>query len=632
MNNGCICCTVRGDLIRIIDGLMRRKGKFDAIIVETTGLADPAPVAQTFFVDEDVGKKARLDAVVTVADAKWLHDRLQGRAGGEEPDRLRRRDPAQQDRPRQRRRAARGRGAHPRHQSLCQAAPHAARADRRSTRCSAATPSISTASSTSSRSSSHADDHDHDHDHHHDHDHGHHHHPRRAEALSRRGHAIDLAATDKPLDPGQVLPLDPGPGRRTRARTSCAARASCRFKDDPKRFVFQGVHMILDGDHQRDMEATARSAQSRIVFIGRNLPEEKIRKGFESCVRGRSQAGSVRVTRASRRYQGSTSPPSSIAPARCGGRAGGRRAFPRRHARRSCSARRRCCCRRERRGAAHRACMAAASWRPPSDGTRIVTGGDDGKVVATDARRRERDDRDRREAPLDRSRRARAGRRGGLVAPASRRSCAPARASQVARGAFDRRRAGLRAEGLAARDRALQRRVALVSQRAGRARDAGMEGLASRRAVQPGRQVPGHRDAGADAAWLAPRRRQAHAHVGLCGAGALDGVDAGRQWLATVRLRAADPVAVPGKDGPMGKQPSMLAPYASARSRSRCHPKQEVVAVGYRTARAAGADRRRRRDPGEEAGERRRSRRSPGARPATCWRGAPRTARPGSWI
>src|SRR6266545_1499768 len=70
MNNGCICCTVRGDLVRIIDGLMRRKGKFDAIIVETTGLADPAPVAQTFFVDEDVQKNARLDAVVTVADAK----------------------------------------------------------------------------------------------------------------------------------------------------------------------------------------------------------------------------------------------------------------------------------------------------------------------------------------------------------------------------------------------------------------------------------------------------------------------------------------------------------------------------------------------------------------------------------
>jgi G3E family GTPase len=59
MNNGCVCCTVRGDLVRILDGLMKRKGKFDAIIVETTGLADPAPVAQTFFVDEDVQKNAR---------------------------------------------------------------------------------------------------------------------------------------------------------------------------------------------------------------------------------------------------------------------------------------------------------------------------------------------------------------------------------------------------------------------------------------------------------------------------------------------------------------------------------------------------------------------------------------------
>ena len=76
MNNGCVCCTVRGDLVRIIDGLMRRKGKFDAIILETTGLADPAPVAQTFFIDDNIGRKAKLDAVVTVADAKWLKDRL----------------------------------------------------------------------------------------------------------------------------------------------------------------------------------------------------------------------------------------------------------------------------------------------------------------------------------------------------------------------------------------------------------------------------------------------------------------------------------------------------------------------------------------------------------------------------
>lgn len=76
MNNGCICCTVRGDLIRILAGLMKRRTKFDGIIIETTGLANPAPVAQTFFVDESVRARARLDAIVTVVDAKNLPARL----------------------------------------------------------------------------------------------------------------------------------------------------------------------------------------------------------------------------------------------------------------------------------------------------------------------------------------------------------------------------------------------------------------------------------------------------------------------------------------------------------------------------------------------------------------------------
>ena len=76
MNNGCVCCTVRGDLIRIVSGLMKRRGRFDGIIIETTGLANPAPVAQTFFVDEDVRTRTRLDAIVTVADAKHLPARL----------------------------------------------------------------------------------------------------------------------------------------------------------------------------------------------------------------------------------------------------------------------------------------------------------------------------------------------------------------------------------------------------------------------------------------------------------------------------------------------------------------------------------------------------------------------------
>lgn len=75
MNNGCICCTVRGDLIRIIGNLMKRRNKFDHLVIETTGLADPAPVIQTFFVDEDMRDKIKLDAVVTVVDAKhiWEH-------------------------------------------------------------------------------------------------------------------------------------------------------------------------------------------------------------------------------------------------------------------------------------------------------------------------------------------------------------------------------------------------------------------------------------------------------------------------------------------------------------------------------------------------------------------------------
>ncbi len=129
MNNGCICCTVRGDLVRILDGLMRRKGKFDAIIVETTGLADPAPVAQTFFIDENVGRRTKLDAVVTVADAKWLNDRLKD--APEAKNQIAFADvilinktdlvsPAE---------LARGRGAHPRHQSLCQGAQDRARAN-----------------------------------------------------------------------------------------------------------------------------------------------------------------------------------------------------------------------------------------------------------------------------------------------------------------------------------------------------------------------------------------------------------------------------------------------------------------------------------------------------------------------
>jgi G3E family GTPase len=72
MNNGCICCTVRGDLIRILGSLMKRREKFDHILVETTGLADPGPVAQTFFVDDELRDLFSLDGIVTLVDAKHV--------------------------------------------------------------------------------------------------------------------------------------------------------------------------------------------------------------------------------------------------------------------------------------------------------------------------------------------------------------------------------------------------------------------------------------------------------------------------------------------------------------------------------------------------------------------------------
>ena len=76
MNNGCICCTVRGDLIRILGALMKRKERFDRILIETTGLADPAPVAQTFFMDDEIASLLRLDAIITMVDAAHVSEHL----------------------------------------------------------------------------------------------------------------------------------------------------------------------------------------------------------------------------------------------------------------------------------------------------------------------------------------------------------------------------------------------------------------------------------------------------------------------------------------------------------------------------------------------------------------------------
>jgi G3E family GTPase len=283
MNNGCICCTVRGDLVRILDGLMRRKGKFDAIIVETTGLADPAPVAQTFFIDENVGRRTKLDAVVTVADAKWLNDRLKD--APEAKNQIAFADvilinktdlvsPAELDDV-----EARIRGINPYakvHKTQRAQIPlhevlgrNAFDLDR-----------ILDLEPEFLESEDH--DHDHHHDHGHDHDHGHkhshgglkHYHDEEMQSIALK--------TDQPLDPDKFFPWVQDLVQKE-GPSILRCKGILSFKNDDARFVFQGVHMILDGDHQRPWNK-GEKRNSRIVFIGRNLPGKMITEGFESCI------------------------------------------------------------------------------------------------------------------------------------------------------------------------------------------------------------------------------------------------------------------------------------------------------------------------------------------------------------
>ena len=287
MNNGCICCTVRGDLVRIIDGLMRRKGKFDAIIVETTGLADPAPVAQTFFVDDNVGRKTKLDAVVTVADAKWLKDRLKdapeaknqiafadviliNKADLVKPDEL-----ADVE--------TRIRGINP------YARLHTTE------RCRVPLPEVLGRNAfdldrildiePEFLEAEHHHDHDHGHEHGHDHahgdGHGQHHHGGLKHYHDEEMQSVSLSA-DKPLDPDRFFPWVQDLVQKE-GPNILRCKGILWFKDDQQRFVLQGVHMILDGDHQREWK-NGEQRKSRMIFIGRNLPQEKIREGFEGCV------------------------------------------------------------------------------------------------------------------------------------------------------------------------------------------------------------------------------------------------------------------------------------------------------------------------------------------------------------
>jgi G3E family GTPase len=284
MNNGCICCTVRGDLVRILDGLMRRKGKFDAIIVETTGLADPAPVAQTFFVDENVGRKTRLDAVVTVADAKWLKDRLKD--APEAKNQIAFADvilinktdlvsPAELDEV-----EARIRGIN-RYARLHKTQRAQVPLDEVLSRNAFDLDRILHLEPEFLEGDGHDHDHGHEHGHGDGHGHPHHHGGGLKHYHDEEMQSISLKS-DKPLDSDRFFPWVQDLVQKE-GPNILRCKGILAFKNDDQRFVFQGVHMILDGDHQRPWH-DGEQRESRIVFIGRNLPEDKIRAGFESCI------------------------------------------------------------------------------------------------------------------------------------------------------------------------------------------------------------------------------------------------------------------------------------------------------------------------------------------------------------
>jgi len=257
MNNGCVCCTVRGDLIRIIGGLMKRRGKFDGIIIETTGLANPAPVAQTFFVDEEARTKTRLDAIVTVVDAKHLPRRLADSHEAEDqiafadvivlnktdlvsPEEL-------EDVERRIRAVNRFAQIHRTERAALPLAEVLHRGAFDLDRVLEREPTFL------------ADDaHEHDDD--------------IASVSLELERAIDAEKFNAWIS--ALL--------ATKGQDLLRTKGILNFAAEDRRFGFQAVHMMADGDFigpWRDGEPR----RSRLVFIGRNLSRPDLRRGFESC-------------------------------------------------------------------------------------------------------------------------------------------------------------------------------------------------------------------------------------------------------------------------------------------------------------------------------------------------------------
>jgi len=257
MNNGCICCTVRGDLIRIINNLMQRRDKFDHLVIETTGLADPAPVIQTFFVDEDLQNQMSLDAVVTVVDAKhiwehWESSEAQEQIAFADVILLNKTDLVTTDVVNELERRIRGMNAiakiyRTQNSELDMDALLGVKAFDL-TRALEIEPNLLG-----------EDTHEHDE-------------TVYSVALVEQG-AID----NKKLSSWLEYLI------KTQGTEIFRMKGILNIAGDERRYVFQGVHMIFDGTPDRAWKPEEKR-QNQLVFIGRNLDADKLKADFLACM------------------------------------------------------------------------------------------------------------------------------------------------------------------------------------------------------------------------------------------------------------------------------------------------------------------------------------------------------------
>jgi G3E family GTPase len=283
MNNGCICCTVRGDLIRTVHSLLAKSGNFDAIIVETTGLADPGPVAQTFFVDGYLKTRTILDSVTTVVDARHILLRLaDSREAAEQiafADQivLNKTDLVSvQDLNEVEKRLRRLNPLAPIHRTQRSNVPLEAILERKSfdlDRITALEPEF--------LNPKHGEP-GHVHDEDGSDDHGHHDHTHDDEIKS-----VSLIS-DRPMDRKKITRWITDI-TQNQGQNLLRAKGIIDIAGNNRRLVFQAVHMILEGDLQREWKNDEKRF-SRIVFIGRELDGEALKSSFEACAANPAEA------------------------------------------------------------------------------------------------------------------------------------------------------------------------------------------------------------------------------------------------------------------------------------------------------------------------------------------------------